>query len=89
MPLDKFGYYSLVEPLQKDTTSGWKRKAQVLLEKLMAKYKDNLNYYSHLKSSEQTIAVDIITDLETLQKPTAGNERKWRFEFLCKEQDCI
>jgi hypothetical protein len=50
MPLDKFGYYSLVEPLQKDTT--W--KAQVLLEKLMAKYKDNLNYYSHLKSSEQT-----------------------------------
>jgi uncharacterized protein YjfI (DUF2170 family) len=31
----------------------------------MAKYKDNLNYYSHLKSSEQTsLAVDIITDLE-------------------------
>jgi hypothetical protein len=41
------------------------KKAQVLLEKLMAKYKDNLNYYSHLKSSEQTsLAVDIITDLE-------------------------
>jgi hypothetical protein len=55
----------------------------------MAKYKDNLNYYSHLKSSEQTsLAVDIITD-RTLQKPTTGNERKWRFEFLCKEQDCI
>jgi hypothetical protein len=64
MPLDKFGYYSLVEPLQKDTTK-WVKKAQVLLEKLMAKYKDNLNYYSHLKSSEQTsLAVDIITDLE-------------------------
>jgi hypothetical protein len=44
---------------------GEKAKAQVLLEKLMAKYKDNLNYYSHLKSSEQTsLAVDIITDLE-------------------------
>jgi hypothetical protein len=28
-------------------------------------HKDNLNYYSHLKSSEQTsLAVDIITDLE-------------------------
>jgi predicted YcjX-like family ATPase len=65
MPLDKFGYYSLVEPLQKDTTKWVKKQKQVLLEKLMAKYKDNLNYYSHLKSSEQTsLAVDIITDLE-------------------------
>jgi hypothetical protein len=26
MPLDKFGYYSLVEPLQKDTTKWVKRK---------------------------------------------------------------
>jgi hypothetical protein len=35
------------------------------LNKLTAKYKDNLNYYSHLKSSEQSsLAVDIITDLE-------------------------
>jgi hypothetical protein len=34
-PLDKFGYYSLVEPLQKDTTKWVKKKAQVL-EKLMA-----------------------------------------------------
>jgi hypothetical protein len=25
MPLDKFGYYSLVEPLQKDTTK-WVKK---------------------------------------------------------------
>jgi hypothetical protein len=37
MPLDKFGYYSLVEPLQKDYTK--KAKAQVLLEKLMANIK--------------------------------------------------
>jgi hypothetical protein len=64
MPLDKFGYYSLVEPLQ-----GYyqveKSESTSTLRKLMAKYKDNLNYYSHLKSSEQTsLAVDIITDLE-------------------------
>jgi hypothetical protein len=86
MPLDKFGYYSLVEPLQKDTTK-WVKK-QVLLEKLMAKYKDNLNYYSHLKSSEQTsLAVDIITDLERYRSLLLV--MKWRFEFLCKEQDCI
>jgi hypothetical protein len=48
------------------------KATQVLLEKLMAKYKDNLNYYSHLKSSEQTsLAVDIITDLERY-RPTAS-----------------
>jgi hypothetical protein len=48
------GYYQVGE-----------KATQVLLEKLMAKYKTNLNYYSHLKSSEQTsLAVDIITDLE-------------------------
>jgi predicted YcjX-like family ATPase len=65
MPLDKFGYYSLVEPLQKDTTKWVKSESTSTLRKLMAKYKDNLNYYSHLKSSEQTsLAVDIITDLE-------------------------
>jgi hypothetical protein len=43
---------------------GRKSKAQDFLKKLTA-YKDNLNYYSHLKSSEQSsLAVDIITDLE-------------------------
>lgn len=66
MPLDKFGYYSLVEPYTKGYYEvGEKAKAQDLLNKLTAKYKDNLNYYSKLKSSEQSsLAVDIITDLE-------------------------
>ncbi|TDE06413.1 glycosyltransferase family 117 protein [Flavobacterium hiemivividum] len=66
MPLDKFEYYSLVEPFTKGYYQvGEKAKAQRLLEKLMAKYKDNLNYYSKIKSSEQSsLAIDIITDLE-------------------------
>jgi len=66
MPLDKFEYYSLVEPFTKGYYQvGEKAKAQQLLEKLMAKYKDNLNYYSKIKSSEQSsLAIDIITDLE-------------------------
>jgi hypothetical protein len=52
----------------------------------MAKYKDNLNYYSHLKSSEQTsLAVDIITDLNVTEA-TASNERKWRFESIIKNK---
>jgi hypothetical protein len=42
---------------------GEKKSTSTLRE--IDKYKDNLNYYSHLKSSEQTsLAVDIITDLE-------------------------
>lgn len=66
MPLDKFGFYSLVEPFAKGYYEiDEKAKAQQLLEKLMTKYKENLNYYGNLKSSEQTsIAVDIITDIE-------------------------
>jgi hypothetical protein len=31
MPLDKFGYYSLVEPLQKDTTK-WVKSTSTLRE---------------------------------------------------------
>lgn len=66
MPLDKFGYYSLVEPFAKGYYAiGEKVKAQELLEKLMTKYKENLNYYINLTPVDQTsIAIDIITDIE-------------------------
>ncbi|WP_409417476.1 DUF2723 domain-containing protein [Flavobacterium sp. PS2] len=66
MPLDKFGYYSLVEPFAKGYYDvGEKAKAHDLLEKLINKYKENLDYYSHLDPSEQTsLAIDIITDIE-------------------------
>lgn len=66
MPLDKFGYYSLVEPFAKGYYAiGEKAKAQQLLEKLISKYKENLNYYGNLSASDQTsIGIDIITDIE-------------------------
>jgi hypothetical protein len=66
MPLDKFGYYSLVEPFAKGYYRvGEKAKAQDLLDKLMTKYKENLNYYASLPPSDQSsIAIDIITDIE-------------------------
>jgi hypothetical protein len=51
MPLDKFGYYSLVEPFTKGYYQVGEKKAQVLLEKLMAKYKDNLNYYKVFRTN--------------------------------------
>ncbi len=66
MPLDKFGYYSLVEPFAKGYYDiNEKAKAQDLLSKLIVKYKENLKYYSTLPPSEQSdIAIDIITHIE-------------------------
>ncbi|WP_338841344.1 DUF2723 domain-containing protein [Flavobacterium ginsenosidimutans] len=66
MPLDKFGYYSLVEGFADGYYKvGETAKAQDLLNKLVQKYKENLNYYSTLTPSDQTdLAVDIITDIE-------------------------
>ena len=66
MPLDKFGYYSLVEPFAKGYYDiNEKAKAQDLLSKLIVKYKENLKYYSSLPPSDQSdIAIDIITDIE-------------------------
>jgi hypothetical protein len=66
MPLEKFGYYSLVEPF----ADGYykvneKAKAQDLLNKLVQKYKENLNYYATLSGGDQSdLAIDIITDIE-------------------------
>ncbi|MGO4820374.1 MULTISPECIES: glycosyltransferase family 117 protein [unclassified Flavobacterium] len=66
MPIDKFYYYSLLEPFADGYYKvGEKAKAQDLLNKLMQKYKENLNYYKTLDSSEQSsLAIDIITDIE-------------------------
>jgi hypothetical protein len=66
MPLDKFGYYSLVEPFAKGYYDvGEKAKAHALLERLITKYKENLNYYSKLVPSEQSdVSIEIVTDLE-------------------------
>jgi len=66
MPLDKFGYYSLVEPFANGYYKvGETAKAQELLNKLVQKYKEDLNYYSTLSAGDQTdLAMDIITDIE-------------------------
>ena len=66
MPVEKFGYYSVVDPFARGYYEvGEKEKAQQLLEKLMGKYKENLNYYGTLRSSDQVdLAMDIITDIE-------------------------
>jgi len=66
MPLDYYGYYSLVDPFASGYYQvGENTKARQLLEQLMTKYKENLKYYNTLKPTEQSyIAIDIVTDIE-------------------------
>lgn len=66
MPLEYFGYYSLLDPFAGGYYEvGEKTKARQLLDQLMTKYKQNLNYYRGLTASEQNdIMIDIITDIE-------------------------
>lgn len=66
MPLEYYGYYSLLQPFADGYYKiGEKTKAKQLLEKLVGKYQDNLNYYGKLKASEQSsIATPIIIDIE-------------------------
>lgn len=66
MPVEYFDYYTFVEPF----AGGYYKideplKAQQLLDKLIMKYRENLNYYGKLTPSEQTsIAIPIMTDIE-------------------------
>jgi len=66
MPLKYFGYYSLLDPFAGGYYEiGEKEKARHLLDELILKYKQNLDYYKELRPSEQSdIIIDIITDIE-------------------------
>ncbi|HEX9979925.1 MAG TPA: DUF2723 domain-containing protein [Flavobacterium sp.] len=66
MPIDYYNYYTLVEPFAGGYYAvGEQAKARQLLEKLMTKYKENLNYYGELSPSDQNqISMDIMTDIE-------------------------
>ncbi|HWR93624.1 MAG TPA: DUF2723 domain-containing protein [Flavobacterium sp.] len=66
MPVEYFSYYSLLNPFAEGYYQvGEKDKARNLLAQLIIKYQDNLNYYKGLDQSDQnSMAVDIITDIE-------------------------
>ena len=66
MPMDYYGYYTMVEPFASGYYElGEKAKAQELLERLITKYKQSLTYFSGIQPSIQNgIASDIITDIE-------------------------
>ena len=66
MPIDYFGYYTLVEPFAAGYYEiGEKEKARKTLTKLIGKYQEDLNYFGGLKTSEQEANyMDIATDIE-------------------------
>ncbi|WP_426090840.1 glycosyltransferase family 117 protein [Flavobacterium sp. DSR3-2] len=88
MPLEYFGYYSLLEPF----AGGYykideKVKARQLLEKLIGKYQENLNYYGKLKSSEQSsIATPIIIDIERYRSLLQAMKENGDLDFYNKHK---
>lgn len=66
MPIEQFGYYTLVEPF----AAGYyalnkKEKAQDILKTLIGKYQENLTYYRSLTVNQQnSLAIDISSDIE-------------------------
>jgi hypothetical protein len=66
LPLNSYDFYSMVDPFADGYYKiGEKEKARQLLKQLMAKYQDNLRYYSGCKAAEQNDEVmSIITDIE-------------------------
>jgi hypothetical protein len=81
MPLDYFGYYSLVVPMI-DTyyRLGALKSAQQLALKVAEKYRDEMEYFSSLKPSEQyLLGEEIITQAEryrTLMEAVLVNKDK-------------
>ena len=66
MPVDKFGYYTLLEPyISGYYEVGSKDKARQLFQDVAVKYQENLTYYSELTRDNQfKNAQEIFTDIE-------------------------
>jgi hypothetical protein len=66
MPVDQYGYYTMVEPFASGYYKvGEKQKARQLLDQLMKKYQQNLEFYKGMDISDQAhIAMDIQIDIE-------------------------
>ncbi len=61
MPLEKFGYYTALEPFADGYYKlGEKQKARELLTKLVTKYKEQLKFFGNMKSRDQAgVAIEI------------------------------
>ncbi|WP_223034696.1 glycosyltransferase family 117 protein [Hanstruepera marina] len=66
MPVDYFGFYTLLEPyISAYYEVGAKEKAQKLFKDVATKYQENLTYYSKLdQEQQQQVFEEIYTDIE-------------------------
>lgn len=66
MPLDYYGYYTMVEPFAGGLYAiDQPKRARELLEKLVGKYQQTLTYFAGLRPNEQSVlAIDIVSDIE-------------------------
>jgi len=88
MPIDYYGYYTMVEPFAAGYYDvGEKEKARALLQKLILKYQDNLNYYTAIKASEQNDRiVDIVTNIERYRSLLLVMKEKKDVDFYEKNK---
>ncbi|MGE5945015.1 MAG: protein O-mannosyl-transferase family [Flavobacteriales bacterium] len=88
MPVDYFGYYTLLEPyISAYYEVGNKEKAQKLFKQVAKKYQENLKYYSTLKvSNQETLFEEIYTDIQRY-KGLVDVLLKYDPEFAEKESD--
>jgi DNA-binding SARP family transcriptional activator len=70
MPIDQYGYYTLVEPFVDGYYKvGETTKARDLFNRLKTKYQERLNYYSETELDEQYDKIeDIISDMEAYRR---------------------
>ena len=66
MPVDKFGYYTLLEPyISAYYEVGNQEKARQLFKDVAVKYQENLKYYSTLtRDNQDNNFTEILTDIE-------------------------
>ena len=66
MPLEDFGFYTLLEPIINSYYKIEKKdKARDIFEKIAIKYKENLEYFSSISDSNKNrYAEEIYTDIE-------------------------
>ncbi|MGA1226342.1 MAG: DUF2723 domain-containing protein [Tamlana sp.] len=88
MPVDYYGYYTLLEPyISAYYEVGNKEKAQRLFKDVAKKYQENLSYYSNLKvDSQERLFEDIYTDIQRY-KGFIDVLVKYDIDFAEKEGD--
>ena len=70
MPIEYYGYYTLVDPFAAGYYAiGKKAKAREILDKLIVKYEENLDYFAAMDiRSQNNYSMDIMTDIERFRK---------------------